>query len=164
MEHSQPAFDFLTSLPMETPLDESVFIDWYAYEGIDAEKGDDIENHPEIWDVWEFPRVLTELSTEDSVSLQPFSGQLNLNAMAIGLGLEDVKYEPEKYGGLVYNPEEYDATVFVFWYGILFSVGETEESSANALEQTLDCIESLGLDEDATFDVDMQTGRVSDFI
>ena len=165
MEHPQPAFDFLTSLPMkDATLDESVFVDWYAYEGVDAEKEDNIEDHPEIWDVWDVPNELIELSTDDHVALQPFSGKVNLNAMAIGLGLEDVKYNPEKYGGLVYNPAECDATVLVFWCGILFAVGETGESTVDALEQTLSRIEDLGLDEDAEFDDDMQTGCVSDFI
>lgn len=31
---------------------------------------------------------------------------LSLNAIAIGLGLEDVEYEPEQFPGLVYRPTE----------------------------------------------------------
>ncbi|WP_161606525.1 hypothetical protein [Halorubrum distributum] len=162
MEHPRPAFDLLTSLPVDARVDESVFIDWFAF--VDAEKGDDIENHPEIWKEWELPVALSELSTDDFVSSQPFGGEVNLNALAIGLGLEEVKYEPEVFGGIVYEPTDYEATVFIFWRGIIFSVGGTRDSTTEALEHTLDRLEMLDLDDDASFEADMQTGRVSDYI
>ncbi len=163
MEHPQPAFDLLTSFPRDNPIDENVFADWYAYDTIDAQKGDDIDSHPEVWEELELPEELTELSTEDYVSFQPFSGELNLNALAIGLGLDDIRYEPEVFSGLVYDLTEYDATAFLFWRDIIFSVGDTAEETVKTVEYTLERIEMLGLDIDAQCDV-VETGQVSDFI
>ena len=46
---------------------------------------------------------------------------VNLNAVAIGIGLENVVYEPERFPGVVYEPEAYDSTVaVVFGNGTLF--------------------------------------------
>lgn len=163
MEHPQPAFDLLTSLPTDTPDVENVFIDWYAYEAIDAEPGDDIASHPEVWDELELPVALAELSTDDSVSLQPFNGKVNLSAFAIGVGLEDVRYEPEVFAGIVYTPPEHDATAIIFWEDILLTVGETADATTGTLEHTLDRLEELGSDVDPQRD-STQTGRVSDFI
>lgn len=164
MAHPQPAFDFLTSLPVDARLDESVFIDWFAIEAIDAEKGDNIEDHPEVWNHLELPTTLAELSTDDYVSVQSLSDKVNLNAFAIGLGLDHVSYQPEVFGGLVYEPTKYDATIFVFYGGILISVGEEDSESLGALKHTKSKIESLGLDVDGLFENDIQTGQVSDFI
>jgi transcription initiation factor TFIID TATA-box-binding protein len=35
----------------------------------------------------------------------------NLNALAIGLGLENTEYEPEQFPGLIYRPESHDCVV-----------------------------------------------------
>lgn len=164
MAHPQPAFDFLTSLPVDAPIDESVFIDWFAIEAIDAEKGDNIEDHPEVWNYLELPTALAELSADDYVSVQSLSDKVNLNAFAIGLGLDQVSYQPEVFGGLVYEPTKYDATILVFYGGILISVGEEDSESLGALKHTKSKIESLGLDVDGLFENDIQTGQVSDFI
>lgn len=40
---------------------------------------------------------------------------LNLNALAIALGLEKTEYEPEQFPGLIYRPE--DATVVLLAFG-----------------------------------------------
>jgi RNA polymerase subunit RPABC4/transcription elongation factor Spt4 len=46
---------------------------------------------------------------------------VNLNAVAIGIGLDDVVYDPEEFPGVVYEPEAYDSTVaVVFGNGTLF--------------------------------------------
>lgn len=162
MDHPQPAFNLLTSLPVDRPIRECILVDWHIL--VDAEKGDRVENHPEIWEEFELPDVLAELSTDDLVNLQPFRGKLNLNAIAIGLGLEDIKYEPETFPGLVYDFEEYEATALVFRESILFAVGETEDATSDALETVLDRIETLGLGDDIELDADRQTLRVSEII
>ena len=38
---------------------------------------------------------------------------VNLNAVAIGLGLEDVVYDPDRFPGIVYEPDAYEETVVV---------------------------------------------------
>jgi len=164
MGHPQPAFDFLISLPDGVDVDESVFADWWAWDSVDAKKGDDVRDYPEIWEDWELPGRLEELSTDDIASLQRFSGRINLNAAAIGLGLEDVTYEPEVFSGLEYNPAGVSATVFVFIKGVVFAVGDTEESTVEALTQVFNRLESFDLDDEASFGPDIQTGRVSEFL
>ena len=42
---------------------------------------------------------------------------LNLNAIAIGLGLEAVEYEPEQFPGLVYRLDEPDVVALLFGSG-----------------------------------------------
>lgn len=164
MEHPQPAFDFLISLPADVDADESVFADWWAYESVDAEKSDNIRDYPEIWEDWELPSRLEELSTDDIVSLQHFSGRINLNAAAIGLGLDDVTYDPMAFAGLEYNPAGVNATAFVFIKGVLFAVGDTEKSTVEALNQVFNRLENFGLDDEASFAPDIRTGRVSEFL
>lgn len=59
------------------------------------------------------------------VSTTSIGESVNLNALAIGLGLEQVEYEPEQFPGLVYRPEEIDAVVLVFGSGKLVITGVT---------------------------------------
>jgi hypothetical protein len=148
---------------MDNPVEENVFLDWWAYESIDAEKGDDIVSHPEVWEQLELPIVLDELSTDDFVSLQSFSGELNLNAFAIGLGLENIRYEPEVFSGVVYDPADYDATGLIFWRDFFFTVGETADTTADLVDYTLNRLEMLGLDDEVQFE-STQTNRVSEFL
>ncbi|SEP19197.1 hypothetical protein SAMN05216388_104219 [Halorientalis persicus] len=164
MEHPQPAFDLFQSFPLENSLDESLLLDWFAYNSIDAEKGDNISEHPEVWKHWELPDALANLSTDDYVAYQKFSGELNLNAFAIGLGLGDVKYEPEKFSRLVYCPETFSATVFAFWQELIFSIGDTEDAAKGGLTQMTNRMAELGLGEDVSFKPHVQTQRVADFI
>lgn len=163
MEHPQPAFTLLTSLPIEYRVNESVFADWWTREGINASHDDDIEAYPEVWDVMELPDVLEDLSVDEFITLQPFTERLNLNAAAIGLGIDQVVYEPEKYPGLVYTPSGHNATIVAFWNDLFFSVGETADATTSAVTHTRERIEVIGIDEDIQFR-EIQTGRVSDFV
>lgn len=43
--------------------------------------------------------------------------QTNLNALAIGLGLENTEYEPEQFPGLVYRPKAFNCVLLVFGSG-----------------------------------------------
>ncbi len=42
---------------------------------------------------------------------------LNLNALAIGLGLKKTEYEPERFPGLIYRPPRADSVVLLFASG-----------------------------------------------
>lgn len=163
MEHPRPAFDLLTALPVDRPLGETVFADWWARDGIDAEKGDDITAHPEIWEHWELPVALAEVSTTDFVSLQTYSGHMVLNAAAIGLGLDNVEYEVGEFSALVYDPPQYGAPAMLFPRGILFTIGETPEVTRETLGHTVERLESLGIAEDAELE-SVQTIRVGDLL
>jgi transcription initiation factor TFIID TATA-box-binding protein len=47
----------------------------------------------------------------------------NLNALAIGLGLEKVEYEPEQFPGLIYRPENAEGVVLLFATGRVVITG-----------------------------------------
>jgi transcription initiation factor TFIID TATA-box-binding protein len=56
----------------------------------------------------------------------------NLNALAIGLGLERTEYEPEQFPGLVYRPEDGDAVLLVFGSGKVVITGAKSVEQAEA--------------------------------
>ncbi len=81
--------------------------------------------------------------------------QLNLNAMAIGLGLESVKYDPEEFPGLIYLPGDYDETVVVlFDHGIFFIASSAPVEVQEVVDIVINRIKNLGIvDETASADV-----------
>lgn len=58
---------------------------------------------------------------------------LNLNSLAIGLGLECTEYEPEQFPGLIYRPEGFDNVVLLFASGRVVITGS---SNLDTAEQT----------------------------
>ena len=58
---------------------------------------------------------------------------LNLNALAIGLGLENTEYEPEQFPGLIYRPSGADSVVLLFASGRVVITGSPD---LDAAEQT----------------------------
>jgi len=75
-----------------------------------------------------------------------FDQSLNLNAIAIGLGLEAVEYEPEQFPGLVYRLEDPDVVVLLFGSGKLVITGGSNQDHAHqALEAVHDRLTNLGL-------------------
>lgn len=62
---------------------------------------------------------------------------LNLNALAIGLGLEQVEYEPEQFPGLVYRPTNLDAVVLIFGSGKLVITGVTSIDDADRVRESV---------------------------
>lgn len=59
---------------------------------------------------------------------------LNLNALAIGLGLEVTEYEPEQFPGLVYRPAEAANVVLLFTSGRVVITGSPNLDAAEDLE------------------------------
>jgi|AntRauTorcE11898_2_1112593.scaffolds.fasta_scaffold00885_6 transcription initiation factor TFIID TATA-box-binding protein len=51
---------------------------------------------------------------------------INLNAAAIGLGLEQTEYEPEQFPGLIYRISKTDTVVLVFGSGKVVVTGVTD--------------------------------------
>ncbi|MDL0134781.1 TATA-box-binding protein [Halobacterium salinarum] len=71
---------------------------------------------------------------------------LNLNAIAIGLGLEDVEYEPEQFPGLVYRVDSPDVVVLLFGSGkLVITGGTTPDDAHHALETIHERLTDLGL-------------------
>ncbi|MFB1063330.1 TATA-box-binding protein [Natrinema sp. H-ect4] len=62
---------------------------------------------------------------------------MNLNALAIGLGLEKTEYEPEQFPGLIYRPTGADSVVLLFASGRVMITGSLD------LETTEDTYEEL---------------------
>jgi len=67
---------------------------------------------------------------------------LNLNQLAINLGLEKTEYEPEQFPGLVYRPHNSSCTILVFSSGKMVITGIDNEKTAQKelkrLQQKLD--------------------------
>lgn len=95
--------------------------------------GIDVDSNPPI----EVQNIVSSAGLEQS---------LNLNAIAIGLGLEQIEYEPEQFPGLVYRLEDPDVVVLLFGSGKLVITGgnETEEAQ-QALTHVQDRLSELGL-------------------
>lgn len=77
---------------------------------------------PPEWIVGRLEQLGIEIDNGASTSAYADLGTpVNLNAVAIGIGLDDVKYDPDTFPGVVYEPEAYDGTVaVVFGNGTLF--------------------------------------------
>lgn len=71
---------------------------------------------------------------------------LNLEAIAIGLGLEDVEYEPEQFPGLVYRLDDPDVVALLFGTGKMVITGtRTRDEAEKALEAIIDRLNELAL-------------------
>lgn len=77
----------------------------------------------------------------DSIDSHPFSIQnmvctgdlgydLNLNALAIGFGLENVEYEPEQFPGLIYRLKNHNGVALLFATGKVVITGLRDEEVA----------------------------------
>jgi transcription initiation factor TFIID TATA-box-binding protein len=71
---------------------------------------------------------------------------LNLSSLAIGLGLENIEYEPEVFPGLVYRIDPPKVVVLMFSSGILVITGGKKPQDAEAaLEHIVSELKSLAL-------------------
>jgi transcription initiation factor TFIID TATA-box-binding protein len=87
-----------------------------------------------------------ETTIQNIVSDADLGASLNLNALAIGLGLEAVEYEPEQFPGLVYRLDEPNVVVLLFGSGKAVITGATSVTDAeSALDVVAERIEGLGL-------------------
>jgi len=87
-----------------------------------------------------------EITVQNIVSSADLGVDLNLNAIAIGLGLENIEYEPEQFPGLVYRLDEPDVVALLFGSGKLVVTGGTQrEDAEKAITVIVDRLEELGL-------------------
>jgi len=120
------------------------------------------------------PRVLRGKLDELGVDLNAGSvagyvtadADLNLNAFAIGLGLENVTYEPDRFPGLCYHPRGSQATVAFFENGVIAAVdGADGQAVEEALTAAVERGEELGLvavDPASSMTVDVDAIPVAD--
>jgi transcription initiation factor TFIID TATA-box-binding protein len=87
-----------------------------------------------------------DIVIQNIVSSADLGYPLNLNAIAIGLGLENVEYEPEQFPGLVYRMEEPEVVMLLFGSGkLVITGGQTTDDAGDAVTTVRTQLEDLGL-------------------
>ena len=87
-----------------------------------------------------------EVTVQNIVTSADLGRDLNLNAIAIGLGLEHIEYEPEQFPGLVYRLDDPDVVALLFGSGKLVVTGGKEPTDAEAAVDVItDRLGELGL-------------------
>ena len=87
-----------------------------------------------------------EIVVQNIVSSADLGRTLNLNAIAIGLGLENIEYEPEQFPGLVYRLDEPSVVALLFGSGkLVITGGKQLEDAEQALSVIEDRLSDLGL-------------------
>ena len=87
-----------------------------------------------------------QIIVQNIVASADLKSELNLNAIAIGLGLENIEYEPEQFPGLVYRIKEPKIVVLVFGSGkLVVTGGKTLQDCEKGVEIVRSQIECLGL-------------------
>ena len=87
-----------------------------------------------------------EITVQNIVTSADLGRSLNLNAIAIGLGLENIEYEPEQFPGLVYRLEEPDVVALLFGSGkLVITGGKQPQDAADAVDVISERLAELGL-------------------
>jgi len=87
-----------------------------------------------------------QIQIQNIVATSDLHAELNLNAIAIGLGLENVEYEPEQFPGLVYRLKDPKVVVLIFGSGKLVCTGaRRSEDAEQAVDKITAELQSLGL-------------------
>lgn len=87
-----------------------------------------------------------DITIQNIVSTSDLGRDLNLNAVAMGLGLENVEYEPEQFPGLVYRLSDPKVVLLLFGSGKMVITGAKDPSEAErAVDKVAAELSSLGL-------------------
>ena len=87
-----------------------------------------------------------KIEVQNIVSSADIGHTLNLNAIAIGLGLENIEYEPEQFPGLVYRLDEPSVVALLFGSGkLVITGGKQLDDAEQALSVIEDRLTDLGL-------------------
>ncbi len=87
-----------------------------------------------------------EIVVQNIVATADLGGELNLNEVAMGLGLENVEYEPEQFPGLVYRVKEPRVVMLLFSSSkIVCTGGKNTEDVSTAVENVSKKLTSMGL-------------------
>jgi len=93
-------------------------------------------------DVYENPEIVIQ----NIVAISDLGTELNLNDVAMGLGLENVEYEPEQFPGLVYRLREPRVAMLLFGSGKIVCTGARKiEDVSKAVDKLAAELSSLGL-------------------
>ena len=87
-----------------------------------------------------------EIKIQNIVASANLGRVLNLNAIAIGLGLENIEYEPEQFPGLVYRMSSPKVVMLLFGSGkIVITGGKKPEDAKVAVEKIVIELDGLGM-------------------
>lgn len=87
-----------------------------------------------------------EIVVQNIVTSADLGRKLNLNAIAIGLGLENIEYEPEQFPGLVYRLEDPNVVALLFGSGKLVITGGKQPVDAErAVDKIVSRLDELDL-------------------
>lgn len=87
-----------------------------------------------------------DIEVQNIVASSDLGCEINLNAIAISLGLERVEYEPEQFPGLVYRIAEPKVVVLLFGSGKLVCTGARRpEDVEAAVEKITEELKAAGL-------------------
>ncbi len=87
-----------------------------------------------------------EIEVQNIVASSDLEQEINLNAIAISLGLERVEYEPEQFPGLVYRLDDPKVVVLLFGSGKLVCTGARKPSDVErAVERITEELQAAGL-------------------
>ena len=86
------------------------------------------------------------IEVQNIVASSDLGTEINLNAIAISLGLEKVEYEPEQFPGLVYRIDVPKVVVLLFGSGKLVCTGARKPSDVEqAVEKITEELKAAGL-------------------
>lgn len=86
------------------------------------------------------------VEVQNIVATSDLGGEINLNSIAVTLGLDRVEYEPEQFPGLVCRLEEPRVVVLLFGSGKLVCTGARRPSDVSrAVEQITRDLQGAGL-------------------
>jgi transcription initiation factor TFIID TATA-box-binding protein len=85
--------------------------------------------------------IETGFIVQNIVCTAQLDKDVDLNTLAITLGLESVEYEPEQFPGLIYRPADFAAVLLVFSNGKVVVTGSSDvalaEDAFNHLEKQI---------------------------
>lgn len=91
-------------------------------------------------------RKKPKIEVQNIVASADLNAELNLNAIAVSLGLERVEYEPEQFPGLVYRLDEPKVVVLLFGSGKLVCTGARRPKDVeNAVDKITEELKACGL-------------------
>jgi len=87
-----------------------------------------------------------EIHIQNIVASADLKTALNLNAVALGLGLENIEYEPEQFPGLVYRIKQPKIVVLIFSSGkLVITGGKSPEACEEGARIVRMQLENMGL-------------------
>lgn len=87
-----------------------------------------------------------EVNVQNVVGTADFDDEINLNAVAIGLGLEETEYEPEQFPGLIYRTDKINPVVLIFGSGkVVITGGKGHDEIEAGVESIYDELTDLAL-------------------